>query len=57
MLISLHDMSKPIFWLNKKNILKCGLLKFLPSMLSVKLSSTKLADLYQIVCADFEYDR
>ena len=39
MQISLHKMSKPTFWRQKKkNIAKCCLLKILPCMLSVKLS-------------------
>ena len=29
---SLHVMSKPVFWENKKNISKCFLLKFLPKV-------------------------
>ena len=33
---NLHEMSKPIFW-EIKNISKCRLLKFLPSMQSVNL--------------------
>ena len=31
----LHEMSNPVFWVNKKNISKC-LLKILPGVLSVK---------------------
>ena len=27
---NLHEMSNPVFWENKKNILKCRLLKFYP---------------------------
>ena len=36
---NLHEMSMPVFWKkkNKKNILECCLLKFLPSMLSFKV--------------------
>ena len=34
---SLHEISKPVFWENKKNILKCCLLKFWPSMLNVNM--------------------
>ena len=33
---NLHEMSKHVFWENKKNVSICRLLKILPSMLSVK---------------------
>ena len=32
-----HEVSNPIFFENKQNISKCRLLKFLPSMQSVKV--------------------
>ena len=35
---NVHEVSKPIFWKNKKNIWKCCLLKSLPRVLSVKES-------------------
>ena len=42
---NLHEMSKPIFRENKKDILKCHLLKVLTSLLSIKifLSETYLS--------------
>ena len=33
---NLHEMSKPFSGISKKNISKCGLLKFLPRLLSIK---------------------
>ena len=33
---NLHEMSKLIFYKKEKNMLDCHLLKFLPSMLSIK---------------------
>ena len=35
--VNLHEMSKPVYWENKKNIAKCCLLKILPRVLSVKV--------------------
>ena len=32
---NLHEMSNPIFWDSRKNISKCYLLNFLPSMLCI----------------------
>ena len=32
---NLHEMSKSVFWENRKNISTCHLLKILPSMLKV----------------------
>ena len=33
---NVHEKSKPVFWENKENVSKFILLKFLPSILSVK---------------------
>ena len=40
---NLHEISKPVFWENiiTKNISKCGLLKFLLKVLSIKIQQTK----------------
>ena len=37
---NLHEMSKPVFWENKKKELKCHLLTTLPGMLSINTRLT-----------------
>ena len=44
---NLHEMSDPISWKNKKNVSKCCLLKFLPSMLRVNNNTSPIIQLCQ----------
>ena len=47
---NLHEI-KPIFWeKNKKNISKCHLLKFLPSVQRIKEKQLSLYPFYVVLC-------